>query len=115
MEAPSGVEVRYDEVFITGEDNTGDVVFVFTSEGLIIDVWATDVDGNSTNAGTSSEKVDEIAERLCVAPANHWDEIPGVPLSDWRFKVSNGETRLGYHDWATRVASRSADATPRSD
>lgn len=30
----------------------------------------------------------------------YWDEYPEFPSSDWKYEVSNGDTRLGYWDWA---------------
>ena len=32
---------------------------------------------------------------------SHWDEDPDYPAEDWRYEVSNNDTRLGYHDWVT--------------
>jgi len=29
-----------------------------------------------------------------------WDDHPNQPVDDWIYEVSNGDTRLGYWDWA---------------
>jgi hypothetical protein len=28
-----------------------------------------------------------------------WDEVPGHPISDWQWEVTENHTRQGYHDW----------------
>ena len=56
-----GIIVQVDEQPIPGEDVDGEVLFNFTHEGLIIDVWAE----GSFNAGTSSEMYGDIVARLC--------------------------------------------------
>ncbi len=30
---------------------------------------------------------------------NHWHEIAGHPISDWKLEVANDDTRLGYLAW----------------
>tara|TARA_R110002096_G_scaffold192444_2_gene374045 strand:+ start:1523 stop:1657 length:135 start_codon:yes stop_codon:yes gene_type:complete len=35
---------------------------------------------------------------------SHWDSIPGHPVEDWQYEVANGETRLGYAEWAEHRA-----------
>lgn len=42
-------------------------------------------------------------EELKEAHGGHWGEHPEHPLSDWRYEVQNGDTRLGYWEW---VAAR---------
>ena len=56
-----GIVVQVDEQLLPGEDVEGEVLFNFTHEGLITDVWAE----GSFNAGTSSEGYGEIVVRLC--------------------------------------------------
>jgi len=32
---------------------------------------------------------------------DYWnDEYPGYPVADWQYEVANGDTRLGYWEWA---------------
>ena len=31
---------------------------------------------------------------------DHWNDIPGYPVSDWQAEVASNDTRLGYGDWA---------------
>jgi hypothetical protein len=31
--------------------------------------------------------------------ANPWGSHPIYPVSDWRYEVANGDTRLGYEEW----------------
>lgn len=31
---------------------------------------------------------------------SYWDEHPGHPVGDWKAEVANGDTRMGYWDWA---------------
>lgn len=42
----------------------GELVFNFTHEGVIVDVWRDDGE-QSINEGTSSEMYDEMVNRLC--------------------------------------------------
>jgi hypothetical protein len=58
-----GIRVLIEGVEIDGEDNSGELVFNFTDEGLITDVWARENDDND-NLGTSSEMYSEIFSRL---------------------------------------------------
>lgn len=30
----------------------------------------------------------------------HWGEHHMYPVADWQFEVANGDTRLGYWEWA---------------
>lgn len=39
--------------------------------------------------------VDSIREKC----GGHWGECPGYPSDDWKYLVSNNETRLGYLEW----------------
>jgi hypothetical protein len=33
-------------------------------------------------------------------PAAPWSEIPGYPFADWQAEVADGDTQLGYAEWA---------------
>jgi hypothetical protein len=59
------IEIVYGGVYIPGEDESGSLHINLTHEGLIMDVWGKDKEGNETNFGTSSETAEEITERLC--------------------------------------------------
>lgn len=59
LPAPEGMKVMLQDALIPGEER-GDLVFNFTTEGLIQDVWTDE----STNAGTSSQTYDEILSDL---------------------------------------------------
>ena len=37
------------------------------------------------------------------AKDNYWDDDPEWPSSDWRFDVSEENTRLGYWDWVAQM------------
>jgi hypothetical protein len=30
----------------------------------------------------------------------HWDDDPVHRVTDWQYEVANGDTRLGYAEWA---------------
>lgn len=34
-----------------------------------------------------------------MLPEHGWGEHPDYPLSDWKYEVSNEDTRLGYNEW----------------
>lgn len=61
---PEGVRVNIDDQDIDGEDSKGDLVFNFTHEGVITDIWVqTEADCDS-NVGTSCEMYSDIISRL---------------------------------------------------
>lgn len=31
-------------------------------------------------------------------------EVPGYPVEDWEYEVQNGDTRLGYWEWARAMS-----------
>jgi len=37
---------------------------------------------------------------MCAGRRPHWGEDPAAPAASWQEHVANGETRLGYWDWA---------------
>lgn len=61
IKCPEGIQICL-ETEVPGEDISGDLVFNFTHEGLICDVWLNNPE--SSNIGTSSEMYNEIVERL---------------------------------------------------
>jgi hypothetical protein len=32
-------------------------------------------------------------------PESHWDEHPNWPVEDWKYEISEDNTRQGYHEW----------------
>ena len=38
--------------------------------------------------------------RMCQGKHEHWGEDSSAPVSTWQEQVTNGDTRLGYWDWA---------------
>lgn len=46
---------------------------------------------------------------------DHWAENPQFPLADWQAEVSNGDTRLGYHDWCSAMADANGTAAPTGE
>lgn len=64
VKCPEGVRVNIAEQDINGEDSKGDLVFNFTHEGVITDIWAQNDLNYGSNVGTSSELYCDIIERL---------------------------------------------------
>jgi len=60
---PDGVRVNMENLPIDGEDSVGDLVFNFTHEGVITDIWVPNGESDD-NVGTSSEMYSEIVSRL---------------------------------------------------
>jgi len=58
------VSVVYEELEIPGEDGDGEILFKFTHEGLVTDVWSSREEEYDHNIATSSETIDEIVERM---------------------------------------------------
>ncbi len=45
-----------------------------------------------------------------------WSRRAGHPLADWKYEISNDDTRLGYLDWiAAREANETGDTMPRAE
>jgi hypothetical protein len=43
--------------------------------------------------------------------ASHWGVCPGHPIEDWKHEIANGDTRLGYWQWAeSRIEQEAHDA-----
>jgi hypothetical protein len=61
------LEIVYDVDIPGADDSKGSLNIVVTPNGLIADVWESRQDEFDTNAGTSSETAQELAERLCAA------------------------------------------------
>lgn len=62
--ASEGVRISFAKVFVPGDDGAGELLINATMEGLIIDVWSKDSDGTEYNAGTSSDMVEDLVERV---------------------------------------------------
>lgn len=62
VKCPEGVRVNIAEQDINGEE--GDLVFNFTHEGVITDIWVQTELIEDSNVGTSSEMYCDIIERL---------------------------------------------------
>ena len=50
-----------------------------------------------------SEEARKLADQL----GGVWRDHPDFPSKDWKYEVSNGDTRAGYWDW---VLSRLEEA-----
>ena len=35
----------------------------------------------------------------CCAVDSYWDEDKDYPVQDWKYEISNDDTRLGYQEW----------------
>mgnify|MGYP006292706201 CR=1 FL=1 len=67
---PNGVRVNIENLPIDGEDLAGCLVFHFTNEGVITDVWVINEDNEDENMGTSAKMFSDIVYRL-VESNNH--------------------------------------------
>ena len=47
--------------------------------------------------------------RMCGGQHEHWGEDSAAPVSTWQEQVANGDTRLGYWDWAREYKEISSD------
>ncbi|QNG43557.1 hypothetical protein [Sphingobium yanoikuyae] len=62
---------------------------------------------------------EELSRRLAISAAtlspaspDPWMDHPDHPPADWKTDVANGDTRLGYLDWALARAEASDNAHP---
>lgn len=60
--APNGMNVMLENASIPNEER-GDLVFYFTDEGVITDVWQEN-DGETQNLGTASQTYDDVLDGL---------------------------------------------------
>jgi hypothetical protein len=49
------------------------------------------------------------AIQLAEANGGHWGEHPEHTVSEWRWAVGNGDTRLGYWDWVLSLIAQDDD------
>lgn len=63
---PNGLRVNIAEQLVPGEETKGDLVFNFTNEGVILDLWEVIPENTieEENIGTSSETYEQIVWRL---------------------------------------------------
>lgn len=61
---PDGLRVNIEKQWIDGEDSQGDLVFNFTHEGVITDIWTQTEAEVDSNVGTYSEMYSEIITKL---------------------------------------------------
>jgi hypothetical protein len=45
---------------------------------------------------------------------NHWDDIPGHPVEDWKAEVEAGDTRLSYTQWAAIRVEEAKEPEPET-
>ena len=63
--APEGVRVRFDDVDVPGEEERpSQLLFNFTHEGLITDLWVSRQEELDHNLATSSVTFDELVFRM---------------------------------------------------
>lgn len=58
------VRVTYDEVDVPGEDSQGQVLFNFTEEGLITDIWVSREEHLDHNIATSSVMLADLVSDM---------------------------------------------------
>lgn len=66
----------------------------------------------------------ELARNTTVEPTyrnprwdsgDHWADHPAYPINDWQREVSEGNTRLGYHEWvASEMESQASEHEPET-
>ena len=45
----------------------------------------------------------------------NWGEHPSHPVTDWQYEAANGDTRLGYWEWAAaRIENDGEEPTDES-
>ena len=45
--------------------------------------------------------------------ASHWISDPDYPVEDWKYEVSNDDTRLGYAEWVKHQKEIAAEEAGR--
>jgi len=45
----------------------------------------------------------------------YWKEHPDHPIEDWRYEVSNNDTRSGYWDWVSGKIEEEKDVKRRAN
>jgi hypothetical protein len=50
-----------------------------------------------------------VADLKILRSQNIWNEHKDFPLEDWQYEVANGDTRLGYWEWAIAQAENHQD------
>lgn len=58
------VRVVYRDVLVNGEDDSGQMDFVLTTEGLVTDLWVSREGKLDHNLGTSAQTIEDIQEEM---------------------------------------------------
>lgn len=53
----------------------------------------------------------ERASKLAQENGGHWGELADYPPADWIHEVGNGDTRLGYWEWAANQIEQNTPDT----
>lgn len=66
---PDGVRINIEKQWIDGEESRGDLVFNFTHEGLITDIWVLNEAEVEVNVATSSVMYSELISQMIAESA----------------------------------------------
>jgi hypothetical protein len=53
--------------------------------------------------------------KAAIAKISHWEDDPEFPSVDWKYEVTLGNTRLGYHEWVEHERYANKEKTLRPD
>ena len=119
IEAESPVEAARQALEIHRDPNSTATVF---------DVY--DKDGNHTRIDlleTGENRIDRSAvsppdliethkqAKVTTAKISYWKDDSEFPSDDWKYEVTIGNTRLGYHQWVAHERDANKEKTPRPD
>ena len=69
LSCPDGVRINIEKQWIDGEESRGDLVFNFTHEGLITDIWVLNEAEVEVNVATSSIMYSELISQMIAESA----------------------------------------------
>jgi hypothetical protein len=99
IEAESRVEAARQALEIHRDPNSTATVFdVYDQDGNCTRVDLLEVE-ESRICHIAGGQPDLIGDKAATANISYWEDDVDFPSDDWKYEVTLGNTRLGYHDW----------------
>jgi hypothetical protein len=97
-------------------NSTATVFDVYDDQGNCTCVDLLETEENRTD-GSAVSRPDLVEThnqaKAHTAKISHWEDDPEYPSDDWKYEVTLGHTRLGYHEWVEHERDVNKEKTLR--